>query len=69
MWDCCTRILLLIKYAYKLDGYDKDWIEAGTQRTATYNNSFICTPILFSRKSSQHGDGNLDNKRRFNNRD
>ncbi len=28
----------LIKYAYKLDGYDKDWIEAGTQRTATYTN-------------------------------
>ena len=28
----------LIQYAYKLDGYDKDWIEAGTQRTATYTN-------------------------------
>ncbi len=28
----------LIKYAYRLDGYDKDWIWAGTQRTATYTN-------------------------------
>jgi signal transduction histidine kinase/ligand-binding sensor domain-containing protein len=26
------------QYAYKLDGYDKDWIPAGTQRTATYTN-------------------------------
>ncbi|HEX5154541.1 MAG TPA: two-component regulator propeller domain-containing protein [Parafilimonas sp.] len=28
----------LIQYAYKLDGYDKDWIEAGAQRTVTYTN-------------------------------
>jgi signal transduction histidine kinase/ligand-binding sensor domain-containing protein len=25
-------------YAYKLEGYDTEWIEAGTQRTATYTN-------------------------------
>lgn len=28
----------LNQYAYKLEGYDKDWIEAGTQRSATYTN-------------------------------
>ena len=25
-------------YAYKLDGYDNDWVQAGTQRTVTYTN-------------------------------
>jgi len=28
----------VIQYAFKLDGYDKDWISAGTQRMATYTN-------------------------------
>ena len=28
----------LVKYAYKLDGYDKSWINAGTDRTAIYTN-------------------------------
>jgi len=28
----------LNQYAYRLDGYDKEWIQAGTQRTATYTN-------------------------------
>ena len=27
-----------VKYAYKLDGYDKSWVQAGTQRTTTYTN-------------------------------
>lgn len=27
-----------IKYYYKLEGFDKDWNEAGTQRRATYSN-------------------------------
>jgi len=26
------------QYRYKLEGYDKDWVEAGTQRTASYTN-------------------------------
>ncbi|MFZ1799942.1 MAG: ATP-binding protein [Chitinophagaceae bacterium] len=26
------------KYAYQLVGYDKDWIQGGTERTATYTN-------------------------------
>ena len=26
------------KYKYKLEGFDKDWIDAGTQRNATYTN-------------------------------
>ncbi|GAB4003781.1 hypothetical protein GCM10028808_00060 [Spirosoma migulaei] len=26
------------QYAYKLEGFDSDWIQAGTQRTATYTN-------------------------------
>ncbi len=25
-------------YAYKLDGYDKEWVQAGTQRSVTYTN-------------------------------
>jgi signal transduction histidine kinase/ligand-binding sensor domain-containing protein len=29
---------LVTQYAYKLDGYDKDWVQAGTQRTITYTN-------------------------------
>ncbi len=28
----------LVHYAYKLDGYDENWINAGTQRTAVYTN-------------------------------
>jgi ligand-binding sensor domain-containing protein len=28
----------LNQYAYNLDGYDKDWIAAGTQRSVTYTN-------------------------------
>jgi len=28
----------LNQYAYKLEGYDKDWIQAGTQRKVTYTN-------------------------------
>jgi signal transduction histidine kinase/ligand-binding sensor domain-containing protein len=28
----------LVQYAYKLDGYDKDWVQAGAQRTVTYTN-------------------------------
>ena len=26
------------KYAYRLDGYDKQWVQAGTTRNVTYNN-------------------------------
>jgi ligand-binding sensor domain-containing protein/serine phosphatase RsbU (regulator of sigma subunit) len=26
------------RYAYKLEGFDKDWVEAGTRRFATYTN-------------------------------
>ena len=28
----------LVKYAYKLDGYDKGWINAGTEQKAVYTN-------------------------------
>jgi signal transduction histidine kinase/ligand-binding sensor domain-containing protein len=28
----------LVRYSYKLEGYDKDWINAGSQRTVTYTN-------------------------------
>jgi signal transduction histidine kinase/ligand-binding sensor domain-containing protein len=28
----------LNQYAYRLDGFDKEWIQAGTQRMATYTN-------------------------------
>jgi signal transduction histidine kinase len=26
------------RYAYRLEGFDEDWVQAGTQRTATYTN-------------------------------
>ena len=29
---------LKIRYRYKLEGYDKDWVEAGNRRTAFYTN-------------------------------
>ncbi|MEO7983349.1 MAG: two-component regulator propeller domain-containing protein, partial [Bacteroidota bacterium] len=28
----------LNQYAYQLEGYDKDWVQAGTQRSVTYTN-------------------------------
>ena len=46
----------LIQYAYKLDGYDKDWIEAGTQRTATYTNLFTGNCYTFHVKAA-NSDG------------
>ena len=27
-----------IEYAYKMEGFDKDWIESGKRRFATYTN-------------------------------
>jgi hypothetical protein len=29
---------LKIQYRYKLKGYDKDWVDAGTRRAAFYTN-------------------------------
>ncbi len=45
----------LIQYAYKLDGYDKDWIQAGTQRTATYTNLSPGTYTFHIKASNSDG--------------
>ena len=45
----------LVQYAYKLDGYDNNWINAGTQRTVTYINLSPGT-YTFHMKAA-NGDG------------
>ncbi|MCU0287338.1 MAG: hypothetical protein MUF15_13205, partial [Acidobacteria bacterium] len=32
------RVPKRVKFKYRLEGYNKEWVEAGTQRTATYTN-------------------------------
>lgn len=43
------------QYAYKLVGFDKDWIYAGTQRTATYTNLDGGTYIFRVKGSNNDG--------------
>ena len=45
----------LNQYAYKLDGYDKDWTQAGTQRKVTYTNLSPNTYIF--RVKTANSDG------------
>jgi signal transduction histidine kinase/ligand-binding sensor domain-containing protein len=45
----------LNEYAYKLDGYDKDWIQAGTQRKVTYTNLSPDTYIFRVKASNSDG--------------
>ncbi|HEY9606736.1 MAG TPA: two-component regulator propeller domain-containing protein [Allocoleopsis sp.] len=43
------------QYAYKLEGFDKDWIHAGNQRTATYTNLDGGTYIFRVKGSNNDG--------------
>jgi len=43
------------QYAYKLDGYDKEWIEAGTQRSATYTNLSPGKYIFYVKATNSDG--------------
>ncbi len=43
------------QYAYKLDGYDKDWIAAGTQRTVTYTNLAPGTYTFYVKAANSDG--------------
>ena len=45
----------LNQYAYKLDGYDKDWIQAGTQRKVTYTNLSPGTYIFHVKGANSDG--------------
>ncbi|MEM6646638.1 MAG: two-component regulator propeller domain-containing protein [Bacteroidota bacterium] len=42
-------------YAYRLDGFDADWVEAGTQRTSTYTN--LAPGTYTFRAKAANGDG------------
>ena len=50
----------LNKYRYKLEGYDDNWVEAGTQRSATYTNLSPGTYIF--KVKSANADGVWDEK-------
>ena len=50
----------LNQYAYKLEGYDPDWINNGTQRTATYTNLSPGTYTFYVK--SANSDGIWDEK-------
>ncbi len=45
----------LNQYAYKLEGYDKDWIQAGTQRNVTYTNLSPDTYIFHVKAANSDG--------------
>jgi two-component sensor histidine kinase/ligand-binding sensor domain-containing protein len=46
------------RYAYKMEGFDKDWNEAGTKRTATYMNLRPNTYVFRVKASNNHGRWN-----------
>ncbi|MEP6645612.1 MAG: ATP-binding protein [Saprospiraceae bacterium] len=50
----------LNQYIYKLEGYDRDWINNGTQRTATYTNLSNGTYTFYVK--SANSDGVWDEK-------
>ena len=50
----------LVHYAYKLDGYDKSWISAGTQRTAVYTNLSPGTYIFHVKAANPDGVWSTD---------
>ncbi len=45
----------LNQYAYKLDGYDKNWIQAGTQRKVTYTNLSPDTYVFHVKAANSDG--------------
>ncbi|MEO3402693.1 two-component regulator propeller domain-containing protein [Mucilaginibacter sp. CAU 1740] len=42
-------------YAYKLDGYDKGWVHAGTDRSVTYNNLSAGTYVFHVKAANSSG--------------
>ncbi|MEO5984122.1 MAG: two-component regulator propeller domain-containing protein, partial [Ferruginibacter sp.] len=45
----------LNQYEYRLEGYDKDWIKAGRQRTATYTNLSPGTYTFYVKAANSDG--------------
>lgn len=45
-------------YAYKLEGYDKDWVDARTNRTVTYNNLSAGTYVFRVKAANSSGAWN-----------
>jgi signal transduction histidine kinase/ligand-binding sensor domain-containing protein len=52
----------LNQYAYKLDGYDKDWIQAGTLRKVTYTNLSPGTYTFHVKAANSDGVWNPEEK-------
>ncbi|MES2824938.1 MAG: two-component regulator propeller domain-containing protein [Pseudomonadota bacterium] len=50
------------KYAYKLDGFDKNWVDGGTQRTAKYTNLNSGTYVFTVKGSNNDGVWNETGK-------
>ena len=48
-------------YAYKLDGYDDNWVQAGTQRTVTYTNLSPGTYTFHVKAANSDGVWSTDN--------
>ena len=48
-------------YAYKLDGYDTNWVQAGTQRTVTYTNLSSGTYTFHVKSANSDGVWSTDN--------
>ncbi|MEP7374748.1 MAG: two-component regulator propeller domain-containing protein [Chitinophagaceae bacterium] len=51
----------LVQYAYQLEGYDKEWIQAGTQRTVTYINLSPGTYTFRVKAANSSGVWSTDN--------
>ncbi len=49
-------------YAYKLEGFDKDWIEAGSQRQAKYTNLNASTYVFRVKGANNDGVWNEEGK-------
>ena len=50
------------KYAYKLEGFDKDWMDAGSQRVAKYTNLNAGTYVFKVKGSNNDGVWNEEGK-------
>jgi signal transduction histidine kinase/ligand-binding sensor domain-containing protein len=49
------------KYAYKLDGYDKEWVQAGTERSVTYTNLSPGTYVFNVKAANSDGVWSTEN--------
>ena len=48
------------RYRYRLEGYDRDWIEAGSRRTASYSNVAPGTYVFRARGANSDGVWSAD---------